>query len=458
MTPAPVQRRGFPGGSSLNGRAGCGGSQPIGPGGLSTCCAPDNKWPPGQNEPTPAAESALGADPKTDFSFRMPRPRDAFTTVLGYVLRHTDPSIAMYETQVIVVGAGPIGLELAVALQDARIDYLQFEARQFGHTMSWYPRQARFFSSPDRIAICGVPLITADQSKATREEYLAYLAGVAQQFDLNINTYERVDAIKVEVPDTPRRFVVRTNRGDGPQAYAADQVVMAIGDMHRPRRLVRSDGGEIPGADADHVSHYFVEPHPYVGRELLIVGGQNSAVEAAIRCHRAGARVSISYRRRALPERIKYWLKPEIDWLIEKGKVRFYPNTLPSEIGPTHVQLTATADDGQPCGDGRPQQRVRADHVLALIGYEMDGSLLADAGVELIGDSRTPQFDSETMQTNVPGLFVAGTAAAGTQLRYKLFIENCHTHVERILRALGAAKPVHLNPIGGDELRQRSEE
>ena len=356
----------------------------------------------------------------------------------------------MYETEVLLIGAGPIGLELAVALKDAGVEYLHVDAQQIGYTISWFPRQCRFFSSPERIAICGVPLETVDQSKASREEYLAYLRGIVKQFDLQVSTFERVNTIRpISHSGSSVRLAVETSRSDGNHTYHARHVILAIGDMHRARTIQRDDGSPVPGADLPHVSHYFDEAHPYFGKKLLIVGGKNSAVEAAIRCHRAGADVAISYRRDKFNETsIKYWLKPEIEWLIKTGVIQFYPHTIPSLITPTRVTLESTASS-----DGG-RREIPADFVLMLIGYEMDSSLLSMAGVELIGESRSPALNVDTMETNVPGLFVAGTAAAGTQLSFKLFIENCHSHVVRIIRTLTGNDPRHINPLAYQRLHE----
>jgi thioredoxin reductase (NADPH) len=353
----------------------------------------------------------------------------------------------MVETEVILVGAGPIGLELAVALQQVGVDYVHLEARQIGHTISWFPRQARFFSSPDRIAICGVPLMTVDQSKATREEYLAYLLGIAQQFRLPIQTYERVTSIQAEGEGSARRFRVSSEHASGPRDYRAKKVILTIGDMHRPRPLSHPGLPEVPGADLPHVSHYFEEPHPFVGQQLLIVGGRNSAVEAAIRCHRAGAQVSLSYRRGELDSSIKYWLKPEIEFLIRTEAIRFHPQTVPTEITPTTVLLAPVDAEGRPSPNRMDWQSQAADFVLLLIGYQMDCSLLAGAAVDLRGPGQAPALDPQTMETNVSGLYVAGTAAGGSQRRYRLFIENSHAHVARIVRHLTGQDPRHINPL-----------
>src|SRR5947207_9781484 len=180
----------------------------------------------------------------------------------------------MTSHDVAVIGAGPIGLELAVALKRAAIDYVHFDARQIGYTISWFAPQTKFFSSNERIAVAGVPLNTADESKATREEYLAYLRGVVQQFDLEINTYEPLVAI-----DRQRdgEFVLTTAPPGGNRAWRVRKLILVTGGTDHPRLL------NIPGEDLPHVSHYFRDPHEYFRKRLLIVGGKNSAVDAALR-------------------------------------------------------------------------------------------------------------------------------------------------------------------------------
>lgn len=337
------------------------------------------------------------------------------------------------KTDVLIVGAGPIGLELAVALKQMGVDYLQLDAGQVGQTISWYPRQVKFFSSPERIAIAGVPLATSDQEKATREQYLAYLRGIVQQFGLQVRTYERVAGV------TPNEdgFTVLTHRGTEQRQYQAKHVVMAVGDMHHPRMM------GIPGEDLKHVSHYFDEPHRYFAQKLLVVGGRNSAVETAIRCARAGAHVTLSYRQASFDDKsIKYWLLPEIMALIKSGQITYLPNTVPTRICESHVRLVPTDDRGAPITSANAEPiDVPTDFVLLLTGYRMDTTLLEQAGVELVGENCGPKLDTDTMMTNVPGLYVAGTAAAGTQKKFSLFIENCHPHVTKIVRSITGQEP-----------------
>jgi len=173
------------------------------------------------------------------------------------------------------------------------------------------------------------------------------------------------------------------------------------------------------------------------------VGGKNSAIETALRCHHAGANVSMSYRKGQLdPKSIKYWLLPEINGLIHEGRIAAYFESVPVEITPEHVKLK----------QGEKSLNVDADFVLLQIGYQQDTTLLAQAGIELGGDCRSPVFDERTMETNVPGIYVAGTAVAGTQDKYRLFIENCHVHVGRILAALtGTAPPATPAPMVAPE-------
>lgn len=335
----------------------------------------------------------------------------------------------------LLVGAGPIGVEVAVALERAGLEYTHIEAERLGHTLSWWSPGTRFFSSPERIAIAGVPLVTQGQDKATREEYLAYLRQVVAQFGLEIRTGERVTDIKQLAPthgsDRAARFEVDVERTSGQNAgriaYRARNIVLAIGDMHAPRKI------DVPGEDLPHVSHYLGDVHSYFGREVVIVGGRNSAVEAAIRLHRVGARVTMVVRSDWIDrDRIKYWLLPEVEWLIRKDVIRIHTNARVGSITPDELRLET------PDGPGT----LTPDDVLLLTGYVQDPSLFERAGVTLGGDQRAPIFDRLTMQTDVPGIYVAGTATAGTQARFKVFIETSHVHAGRIARSIAGEPPI----------------
>ena len=224
----------------------------------------------------------------------------------------TDVARDSLSTDTLIVGAGPIGLELAVVLKHMGVDYLHVDAGQVGETVSRYPTQTTFFSSPERIAIAGVPLRPPGQSKATREGYLDYLHAVVDQFDLAIRGFEPVRSLVA----VDGGFETLTDRA----RIFAKRVVLAIGDMHRPNYL------NILGENLPHVDHYFTDTHKYFRQKLLIVGGKNSAVEAALRCWRGGVDVTVSHRRHTFDrKRVKHWLMPDLDVQIEGKDTCFHP-------------------------------------------------------------------------------------------------------------------------------------
>jgi thioredoxin reductase (NADPH) len=337
----------------------------------------------------------------------------------AYHLGMASESLALSH-EVALIGAGPIGLEVAVALKAASVDYVQFEAAQVGQTIYAFPPATRFYSSNERIAIAGMPLQTIDQGKCTREAYLCYLRTVVQQFDLSIRSYEPVEAID----RIGGEFQLRTRTLAGvSNQWRIGKIILATGGTSRARQL------GIPGESLPHVHHVFADPHVYFRKRVLVVGGRNSAVEAALRCHHAGARVAISYRREGFdPTHIKYWLLPEINSLIELGHVEAHFGTIPESIAPMQVTLRAIETE--------QRVEVAADFVLLQIGYVADMSLCRMAGVELSSDQQVPVFNPATMETNISGIYVAGTAIAGTQEHYRVFMENCHGHAGRIVAAI----------------------
>jgi len=241
------------------------------------------------------------------------------------------------------------------------------------------------------------------------------------QFGLKIRTYERVE-LATRAPGGG--FELRTRAVDGEHRFHVDNVVLAVGAMHAPRML------GIPGEELPHVHHYFRDPHDYFAKKLLVVGGRNSAVEAAVRCQRAGAEVTLSHRGADFdPKSVKFWLLPEIRSMIRDDRVRYLPRTCPVEIGHGTVRLVSM-ESGE-------EQIVDADFVLAMTGYRQATPLFDMLGVDMQGPDRKPRYDPETMETNVPGVFIAGTAIAGTPVeRVSVIVETCHVHVPRIVGAI----------------------
>ncbi|MGN6367813.1 MAG: NAD(P)-binding domain-containing protein [Phycisphaerae bacterium] len=331
-------------------------------------------------------------------------------------------------TPILLIGAGPLGIEMAIALKRANLQYTHLEANQIGATMQWWAPGTRWFSSNERISIAGVPLETPNQEKASREEYLAYLRSIVLQFQLPIHTYTRVTHIERQPDNT---FLVRAKRNINGQllgeelSWLAQKLILSTGGTEKPNLL------HIPGEDLPNVSHYFHDPHTYFNQNLLIVGGRNSAVEAALRCHRAGARVHFSYHRDAIDkDHIKYWLYPEFASLLKSNAIRAHFNTKLAQITPTSALLSTQTGP----------KELPTDFTLLMTGYLADMSLAQMIGIHLSTDQQLPTFDPDTMQTNIPNAYIIGTAIAGTQKRYRVFLENCHIHVPRVLASLTGHK------------------
>ncbi len=330
--------------------------------------------------------------------------------------------------EVVLVGAGPIGIEVAAGLLSCGISYVHIESSCLAHTITRWPSEAKFLSSPERVEIAGVPMQTSHQEAVSGEEYVAYLRSVVEYYDLQIHLYERVTAISGVAGD----FTVTTDRRGTEARYRARRIVLATGDMNRPRRI------GIPGEDLPHVSHRFADPHPYFRQRLLIVGGRNSAVEAALRCFRMGATVAISYRRPTFEKThlySRYHL--EIGILTGKNSIAFYPSTVPVEIRRDEVVLEERpfeADTVGSAGTHAPGRRftVPADFVLVAAGFDADMSLFRSLG-GTFNDDGTPVVSEESMESEIPGVYLAGTAANGEYPRYSVFVGTAHHHAEAIV-------------------------
>ena len=350
---------------------------------------------------------------------------------------------------VAIVGAGPIGLEIASVMKRASVDYIHFEAGQIGNSLMWWPRNTVFFSSPEWIAIAGVPIQSAGQEQITGESYLAYLRMIVESLDLEVRCYEPVGS--VEGVDGDFRITTTGRRGEA--SYRARKIVLAIGDMARPNRL------GIEGEDLPFVTHYFQEPHRYFRQRLCIIGGKNSALEAAIRSWRAGADVTLCYRRPEIEKnRTLSRLHLEISILIQRGQIRFLGERMATRIGPEgvwtrKVPWTEGADDSH-LGD---DELVEADFVLIATGFRPDPGIYDKIGVILEGERMRPRLTLENLESNIPGVYVAGTATAGNQEHYTTFITTCHDHGLRILRQLrdlGLVAPGDEPPVGNLPKRQ----
>jgi len=311
---------------------------------------------------------------------------------------------------VLVVGAGPIGLACAISARRRGLDPLVIDAGAIANSIVRYPVGMVFFTTPERLEIGGHPLVCAGP-KATREEALKYYRGVTRAEQLRVRTYARL--VGAERQGELLHCRVSTRLGE--HLIACRRLVLATGYFDHPNLL------GIPGEELPHVSHYPDEPHLSAGRDLLIVGGKNSAVEQALNCYRAGARVTLVYRRAALKPSVKYWLKPDLENRIKGKEIVARFDTAVTRIDPDAVTIESAA--------GR--ERIPADRVLLLTGYHPDFELFRALGIELDPESGRPALDPETLECNLPGVHLAGSITAGRQIS-EVFIENGRYDGEKI--------------------------
>ena len=328
---------------------------------------------------------------------------------------------------VLIIGAGPSGLSAAIAAKQRGLDYQVIEQGTLVNSIYHFPPQMVFFTTPELLEIGGLPFVSPFE-KPTRAEALKYYRKVVDTFDLQIAFEEKVLSVN---PDTPDRagqtqFEVETRSSRGVRrARLARHVIFAIGYYDHPNLL------NVPGEDFPHVHHYYGESHPYYRQRVVIVGGGNSAAEAALELFRSGVHVTLVHRGPELKSTIKYWVRPDIENRIKEGSVAARFNSCLKEIRPTSLVINTRNQDGESVDEEIP-----ADTVFLLTGYRADSQLLTGAGIRLT-DREAPVYHAETFETNVPGLFVAGGAVAGVETG-TIFIENGRFHGEKIVEVIAA--------------------
>lgn len=321
---------------------------------------------------------------------------------------------------VVIVGAGPSGLATAIALKQLGVDYLVLEKGALVESIRRFPVNMVFFTTPELMEIGGMPL-TTPYDKPTRLEALQYYRKVTDAFQLNVSLREEVLAIQRDEEAGETVFLLDTRSHLGVRRIRqARAVVLAMGYYDTPNLL------GIPGEDLPHVKHYFDEPHPYYRQRVVIVGGKNSACEAALELYRSGAQVTLVHRGPTLGDSVKYWVRPDIENRIRDGAIDARFGTRMTAIRPTEVVLTGA--DGQTAA-------MPADAVLLLTGYRADPDFLRRAGIEVNPQTAVPRHSAETFETNVPNLFIAGGQLAGVRTG-TVFIENGRFHGERIAQVI----------------------
>ena len=325
----------------------------------------------------------------------------------------------------IIVGAGPAGLAAAIAARGAGLDFRAFEKGVLVNSLFRFPSQMVFFTTPDLLEIGGLPFVTP-HGKPTRDEALRYYRRVVDTYDLAIGFGYAVTAIRrgADAGGDGAGFTLRTaHDARGEETWRARTVVIASGCYDHPNHL------GVPGEDLPHVSHYYTEPHEFYRRPVVVVGGKNSAAEAALDLYRSGAHVTLVHRRAELGGSIKYWVKPDIENRIKEGSIAARFETRVVEIRAREVVVE--------CDSAR--ETLPAGGVFLLTGYLADLDFLRGAGVH-VASNNVPRHDPETFESNVPGLYLAGAVVAGAN-RGEVFIENGRFHgrvvVEHIARRLG---------------------
>jgi thioredoxin reductase (NADPH) len=311
----------------------------------------------------------------------------------------------------LIVGAGPIGLACAISGRRHGVDPLVIDAGAVANSIVHYPTAMRFFTTPERLEIGDHPLVTSGP-KATREEALKYYRGVARTERLRIRTYTRLVRAKRDGDDLIATLAHRL----GEEIVRCRRLVLATGYFDHPNRL------DVPGEALPHVRHYFDEAHLSYGLDVAVIGGKNSAIEAALELFRAGARVTVVYRQAALPKSVKYWLRPDFENRVAGGEIAAHPASEVVRIDEQSVTVRGS--------DGR-EHVVPADRVYALIGFHPDFELFRRIGITFDEETGRPTVDPETLETNVPGVHLAGSVVGGMRIS-EIFIENGRFDGEKI--------------------------
>lgn len=306
-----------------------------------------------------------------------------------------------------IIGAGPIGLATAIELKRRNIPAKIIERGCLVNSIYNYPKDMTFFSTSDRLEIGGVPFISHNP-KPTRREALEYYRRAAESYQLDIHLYEEVQNINGH----DQSFTVKTDKDE----YSAQKIVMATGFYDIPKMM------NIPGENLDKVRHYYDEAHAYAWQDILVIGGGNSAVDAALETYRTNANVTIAVRNSQLKDSVKYWVKPDIENRIKNNEITGHFNTKVKEIRSDEVVLDT------PEGT----KTIKNDFVLAMTGYKPNFDLMTKFGIDLTDDEdKMPVYNEDTLETNRKGMYVAGVVCGGMDTS-RLFIENTRIHAEHI--------------------------
>ncbi|MEX2512512.1 MAG: YpdA family putative bacillithiol disulfide reductase [Cyclobacteriaceae bacterium] len=321
----------------------------------------------------------------------------------------------MKKLEVLIVGAGPIGLACGIEAKKKNLDYLILEKGVLTNSIFNYPVNMTFFSTSEKLEMADIPFMSIS-NKPTRPEALEYYRRIVKHYQLNLHLYEEV--IRLEKADSG--FHVTTSK----DKYFTEKLILATGFYDLPNNM------NVPGEDLPKVSHYYKEPWPYIGQKILVVGGGNSAVDVALETWRKGAEVTMVVMKPEVDQTVKYWVLPDIENRIKEGSIKGYFNSSIQSI--REKEVTLDTPEGEVV--------IENDFVLAMTGYKPNFALLDQLGVKLsLDEKRQPCFDDASQETNIPGLYLAGVVCGGLNTR-EFFIENTIIHAKSIIDDIAGKK------------------
>jgi thioredoxin reductase (NADPH) len=317
----------------------------------------------------------------------------------------------------LIVGAGPTGLACGIELQQRGVRAVIIEKGCVVNSIYHYPTNMTFFTTPELLEIGNIPMTSLNE-KPNRHEALKYYRRVADHYHLDVHQYERVERIAGE----DNAFEVHTTDRLGcARLYRARKIVLATGYYDVANML------NVPGEELPKVLHYYKEPHPYYNQDVAVVGAKNSAAIAALELHWTGARVTLIHRGDAISNRVKYWIKPNIENRIKNGEIRAYFRSSIKEIFADSIRVTTP--DGE--------ITLKNDFVFALVGYRPDLEFLRDTGITLEQETQRPRTNPETLESERPGIYLAGVIVAGMHTN-EIFIENGRFHGQLIASSIAS--------------------
>jgi len=312
---------------------------------------------------------------------------------------------------ILIIGGGPIGLACGIEAKKAGLSYIILEKGCLVNSLYNYPANMTFFSTSDKLEIGDIPFVS-NNIKPTRSEALEYYRRVTEHYNLNLRLFEEVKSVRKE----GSTYHIESSKSQ----YAATNIIISTGFYDIPNLL------NIPGEDLPKVKHYYKDPHFYAKQHVLIVGANNSSVDAALETFRKGAQVSMVIRESEIGQRVKYWVRPDIVNRIKEGSIKAYFNSNLAEVRENEVDILGP--------DGKIT--IKNDFVLAMTGYQPDLSFLRKLGIIISDDEeQVPEHNPETMETNQKGIYLAGVICGGMNT-HVWFIENSRIHAEKILKKL----------------------